>query len=65
MYFYTFLEGQVHEDSKLGIISNVGKSRLVKVIFTKIHKINDVCALPFYMTDFLLRKYSFMTFEEK
>ena len=43
MYFCTFLEGQVHEDSKLGIISNVGKNRLVKVIITKIHKINDAC----------------------
>ena len=36
-----FLELQVHKDSKLGITTNVGKSRLVKVIFTNIHKISD------------------------
>ena len=39
--FLYFLEGQVHKDSKLGIMTNVGKSRLVKVIFTNIHKISD------------------------
>ena len=31
--FVYFLEGQVHEDKKLGIMTNVGKSGLVKVIF--------------------------------
>ena len=36
--FLYLLEGQVHKDSKLGIMSNMGKSRLVKVIFTNIHK---------------------------
>ena len=36
-----FLELKVHKDSKLGIMTNVGKSRLVKVIFTNIHKISD------------------------
>ena len=36
-----FLEGQVYKDSKLGIMTNVGKSRLLKVIFTNIHKISD------------------------
>ena len=36
-----FMELQVHKDSKLGITTNVGKSRLVKVIFTNIHKISD------------------------
>ena len=37
--FLYFLEGQVHKDNKLGIMTNVRKSRLVKVIFTNIHKI--------------------------
>ena len=45
--FLYFLEGQVHKDSKLGIMTNVGKSRLVKVIFTNIHKISDACANSF------------------
>ena len=42
--FLYFLEGQVHKDNKLGIMNNVGKSRLVKVIFTNILKISDTCA---------------------
>ena len=42
--FVYFLEGQVHEDSKLGIMTNVGRRRLVKVIFTNIHKMSDACA---------------------
>ena len=37
----------MHKDSKLGIMTNVGKSRLVKVIFTNIHKISDACANSF------------------
>ena len=37
----------MHKDSKLGIMTNVGKSRLVKVIFTNIHKISDACADSF------------------
>ena len=48
------MEGQVHKDSKLGITTNVGTSvgtnvtnRLVKVIFTNIHKISDACAKSF------------------
>ena len=48
------MEGQVHKDSKLGITTNVGTSvgtnvtnRLVKVIFTNIHKISDACANNF------------------
>ena len=45
--FLYFLEGQVHEDSNLGIMTNVGKSRLVKVILTNIHKISDACANSF------------------
>ena len=45
--FLYFLGGQVHKDSKLGIITNVGKSRLAKVIFTNIHEINDACANSF------------------
>ena len=46
-FFLYFLEGQVHKDNKLGIMTNVGKSRLVKVIFTNIHKICDACANSF------------------
>ena len=45
--FLQFLEGQVHKDNKLGIMTNVDKSRLVKVIFTNIHKISDACANSF------------------
>ena len=39
-FFLYFLEEQVHKDTKLGIVTNGGKSRLVKVIFTNIHKIS-------------------------
>ena len=42
LYFF-----QVHKDSKLGIMTNMGKSRLAKVIFTNIHKISDACANSF------------------
>ena len=45
--FLYFLEGQVHKNNKLGIMTNVDKSRLVKVIFTNIHKISDSCANTF------------------
>ena len=45
--FLYFLEVQVHKDSKLGIMTNVGKSRLAKVIFTNNHKISDACANGF------------------
>ena len=45
--FLYFLEGQVHNSNKLGIMTNVDKSRLVKVILTHIHKINDACANRF------------------
>ena len=45
--FLYFLEGQVHKDNKLGIMTNVGKSRLVKVIFANIPKISDACANSF------------------
>ena len=37
----------MHKDNELGIINNVGKSRLVKVIFTNIHNISDACAKSF------------------
>ena len=37
----------MHEDSKLGIMTNVGKSRLVKVIFPNIRKTSDACANSF------------------
>ena len=56
--FLYFLEGQVHKDNKLGIMTNVGKSRLVKVIFTNIHKISDECANSFsryIMTTYCMR----------
>ena len=39
-FFLYFLEEQVHKDNKLGIMANVGKSKVVKVIFTNIHKIS-------------------------
>ena len=45
--FLFFWEGQVHKDNKLGIMANVGKSRLVKVIFTNIQKTSDACANSF------------------
>ena len=45
--FIYFWKGQVHKDSKLGIMTNMGKSRLAKVIFTNIHKISDACANSF------------------
>ena len=45
--FLYFLEGQVHKDSKLGIMINICKNRLVKVIFTNVHKIIDTCANNF------------------
>ena len=45
--FVYFLEGQVHKDSKLGIMTYVGRRRLVKTIFTNIHKMNDVCTNSF------------------
>ena len=45
--FLYFLEGQVYEDSKLRVMTNMGKSRLAKVIFRNIHKISDACANSF------------------
>ena len=45
--FLYFLVGQVHKDSKLRIMTNMGKSRLAKVIFTNIHKISDASANSF------------------
>ena len=45
--FLYFLEGQVYQDSKLGIMTNMVKSRLAKVIFTNIHTISDACASSF------------------
>ena len=45
--FLYFSEGQVHRDRKLGIMTNVGKNGLVKVISTNIHKISDACANGF------------------
>ena len=45
--FLYFLEGQKHKDSKLEIMINVGKSRLVKIVFSNIHKISDACGNSF------------------
>ena len=45
--FLCFLEMQKHEDTKLGIMINVGKCSLLKVIFSNIHKISDACANSF------------------
>ena len=47
MSFLKFLEGQAHKENKLGNMTNVGKNRLVKAIFTNIHKISDACASSF------------------
>ena len=47
--FLYFLEGQVHKDNELGIMTNLSINRLVKVIFTNIHKISDACANSFGM----------------
>ena len=47
VFFFYFLEGQLHKDSKLGIMTNMGKSRLAKVIFNNIHKMSDACANSF------------------
>ena len=47
MLIFYFLEGQVHKDSNFGIMTYVGKSRLVKVIFTNIQKISDAYANNF------------------
>ena len=45
--FLYFLEGQVRKGGKLGIMTNVVKKRLVKVIFTNINKISDAHANGF------------------
>ena len=45
--FFYFLEGQLHKDTKLGIVTNVGKSRLVTVIFANIQKMSDASANSF------------------
>ena len=37
----------MHKGSKLGIMTNEGKNRLVKVIITNIHKISDSCPNSF------------------
>ena len=45
--FLYFLEGRLHENNKLGSMTNVGKNRLTNIIFTSIHKISDACANSF------------------
>ena len=45
--FLYFSKGQVHKDGKLGIMTNIGKRSLAKVIFTNIHKISDACVNSF------------------
>ena len=45
--FLYFLKGPVHKENKVGIITNAGKSRLVKVIFTNIQKTSETCVNSF------------------
>ena len=45
--FLYFLEGKVHKDIKSGIMTNVAKSKPVKIIFSNIHKINYACTNSF------------------
>ena len=45
--FVYFLEGQAYKGSKLGIMTYVGRRRLIKVIFTNIHKMSDACTNSF------------------
>ena len=48
MFFFNFWKGNcVRKDNKLVIMTKVGKSRPVKVIFTNIHKISDTCPNSF------------------
>ena len=47
MFFFYFLQGQVPKNSELGIMCNVGKNRLLKVVFINIHEISDACANSF------------------
>ena len=37
----------MHKDTILGIITNTGKSRLIKVIFANIRKMSDACTNSF------------------
>ena len=37
----------MHKDNILGIITNAGKSRLIKVIFANIRKMSDACTNSF------------------
>ena len=43
----------MHKDRKLGIMTNVDKNRLVKGIFTNIHKISDAWANSLLDTSWL------------
>ena len=65
--FLYFLEEKVNKDIQLGIMTNVGKNRLAKAIFTNIHKISDVCAKSFgsyIMIDQCMRNvFSFYNFQ--
>ena len=47
VFLFYFLEGKVYKDIRLGIMTNVGKNRRIKVIFTNVHKISDACANSF------------------
>ena len=44
MFFFTFWKEKCIKTVKLIIMTNMGKNRLGKVIFTNIHKISDACA---------------------
>ena len=50
--FLYFLEGQMHKDRKLGIMTNVGKNKLVKVILKK-HSQNGVILVQTVLVDTL------------
>ena len=45
--FSLLFEGQLHKENNLGIMTNVGKNRLVKVTFINIQKTSDVCGNSF------------------
>ena len=47
MFLFTFWIGQVHKDSKLGIMTYVGRRKLVKIIFTNIHMMSNTYANRF------------------
>ena len=47
-FLFYFLQGLAHKDTKLGVITNVGKSRLVKSSLQNTHKMSDAWANSFH-----------------